>query len=227
MLAIWNFAHILTAVVFISWWGLEVRMRIFAKWWCHTLGLHFRLCRAVARHYIYIFFIYFLSWCKLCKQIDNLINNRARALVCTRFHQCHVSYPCFTVIWSCSGDRIAIPQQIKTKLRAPRCLNNISFSARAQCPSTGTESECGLRFPSPPITFHWWGNNTGNKLSKILLQGSEYNTCPNTFFSNISTAWYTKYSNQNKTQPHKKHFKRMQTFDGGCSLLSGCRDKTW
>ena len=118
-------------------------------------------------------------------------------------------------------------ERVKTKLRAPRCLNNISFSARAQCPSTGTESGCGLRFPSPPITFHWWGNNTGNKLSKILLQGSEYNTCPNTFFSDISTAWYTKYSNQNKTQPHKKHFKRMQTFNGGCWLLSGCRDKTW
>ena len=40
MLAIWNFVHVLTAVVFISWWGLEVRMRIFAKWWRHTLGLY-------------------------------------------------------------------------------------------------------------------------------------------------------------------------------------------
>ena len=43
MLAIWNFAHVLTAVVFISWWGLEVRMRIFAKWWRHTLGLYILL----------------------------------------------------------------------------------------------------------------------------------------------------------------------------------------
>ena len=37
------------------------------------------------------------------------------------------------------------PQQIETKLRAPRCLNNISFSARAQCPGTATKSGRGLR----------------------------------------------------------------------------------
>ena len=36
------------------------------------------------------------------------------------------------------------PQQIETKLRAPRCLNNIPFSARAQCPGTGTKSGRGL-----------------------------------------------------------------------------------
>ena len=70
---------------------------------------------------------------------------QARALVCTRFHQCHVFYPCFPVIWSCGGDKMATPQQIETKLRAPRCLNNIPFSARAQCPGTGTKSGQGLR----------------------------------------------------------------------------------
>ena len=37
------------------------------------------------------------------------------------------------------------PQQIETKLRAPRCLNNIPFSARALCPGTGTKSGRGLR----------------------------------------------------------------------------------
>ena len=39
---------------------------------------------------------------------------------------------------------MATPQQIETKLRAPRCLNNIPFSARAQCPGTGTKSGQGL-----------------------------------------------------------------------------------
>ena len=39
---------------------------------------------------------------------------------------------------------MATPQQIETKLRAPRCLNNIPFSARAQCPGTGTKSGRGL-----------------------------------------------------------------------------------
>ena len=37
------------------------------------------------------------------------------------------------------------PQQIETKLRALRCLNNIPFSARAQCPGTGTMSGRGLK----------------------------------------------------------------------------------
>ena len=38
MLEIWNFAHILTEAVYISWWGLKVRMVNFAKWWgkCNT-----------------------------------------------------------------------------------------------------------------------------------------------------------------------------------------------
>ena len=35
---------------------------------------------------------------------------------------------------------MATSQQIETKLRAPRCLNNIPFSARAQCPGMGTKS---------------------------------------------------------------------------------------
>ena len=39
---------------------------------------------------------------------------------------------------------MATPQQIETKLRAPLCLNNIPFSARAQCSSTGTKSGSGL-----------------------------------------------------------------------------------
>ena len=34
---IWNFADILTAAVFKSWWGLKVRMEKFAKWQHHTL----------------------------------------------------------------------------------------------------------------------------------------------------------------------------------------------
>ena len=69
---------------------------------------------------------------------------RVRALVCARFHQCHVFYPCFPVIWSCGGDKMATLQQIETKLRAPQCLNVIPFSARAQCPGTGTKSGHGL-----------------------------------------------------------------------------------
>ena len=71
---------------------------------------------------------------------------RARALVCTRFHQCHAFYPCFPVIWSCGGDKMARPQQIEMKLRALWCLNNVPFSARAQCPGTGTKSGWGLTY---------------------------------------------------------------------------------
>ena len=40
---------------------------------------------------------------------------------------------------------MATLQQIETKLRAPLCLNNIPFSAKAQCPGTGTKSGRGLR----------------------------------------------------------------------------------
>ena len=65
---------------------------------------------------------------------------RVRALVCTRFHQCHAFYSCFPVIWSCGVDKMTTPQQIETKLMAPWCLNNIPFSARAQCPGMGTKS---------------------------------------------------------------------------------------
>ena len=36
------------------------------------------------------------------------------------------------------------PQQIETKLRAPRCSNSIPFSARAQCSGMGTKSGRGL-----------------------------------------------------------------------------------
>ena len=43
-------------------------------------------------------------------------------------------------------------QQIETKLRAPQFLNNISFSARAQCPGTGTKSRQEL-LPGCEITF--------------------------------------------------------------------------
>ena len=43
---------------------------------------------------------------------------------------------------------MATPQQIETKLRAPRCLNNIPLSARAQCPGTGTKSGRGLTNPT-------------------------------------------------------------------------------
>ena len=55
---------------------------------------------------------------------------------------------------------MATPQQIETKLRAPRCLSNISFSARAQCPGTGTKSGRGLspyKFPlykQPAFTYN-------------------------------------------------------------------------
>ena len=41
---------------------------------------------------------------------------------------------------------MARPQQIEMKLRAPQCLNSIPFSARAQCPGTGTKSGQGLTF---------------------------------------------------------------------------------
>ena len=35
-----NFAHVLTAAVYISWWGSKVRMEKFEKWWRHTLELY-------------------------------------------------------------------------------------------------------------------------------------------------------------------------------------------
>ena len=41
-LAIWNFAHILTAAVNITWWGLKIRMEKFAKWWCRPLELYMK-----------------------------------------------------------------------------------------------------------------------------------------------------------------------------------------
>ena len=51
MLAIWNFAHVLTAAVYIAWWGSKVRTEKFAKWWRHTLELYscfsFFLCTNV------------------------------------------------------------------------------------------------------------------------------------------------------------------------------------
>ena len=40
MLVILNFAHVLTAAVYITWWGLKVWMEKFAKWWHHTLELY-------------------------------------------------------------------------------------------------------------------------------------------------------------------------------------------
>ena len=44
VLAIWNFAHILTATVSCSWWGFKVPIETFAKW-CHTLVLY--CCKSV------------------------------------------------------------------------------------------------------------------------------------------------------------------------------------
>ena len=41
MLAIWNFAHVLTAAVYITWWGLKFRMEKFAKWWHQFSKKHF------------------------------------------------------------------------------------------------------------------------------------------------------------------------------------------
>ena len=43
MLAIWNFAHVLTAAVYITWRGLKVRMEKFAKW-CRKLILAPKFC---------------------------------------------------------------------------------------------------------------------------------------------------------------------------------------
>ena len=36
-ITLWNFAHVLTAAVYIAWWGLKVRMEKFAKWCCHII----------------------------------------------------------------------------------------------------------------------------------------------------------------------------------------------
>ena len=40
MIAIWNFAHVLAATVYITWWGLKVWMEKFAKLWHHTSVLY-------------------------------------------------------------------------------------------------------------------------------------------------------------------------------------------
>ena len=57
MLAIWNFAHILTAAVYIAWWGLKVWMKKFAKWWHHTLVLytytHYTFCTIHTSVFVY------------------------------------------------------------------------------------------------------------------------------------------------------------------------------
>ena len=36
MPAIWNFAHVLTAAVYSTWWGLKFQTEKFAQWWRHT-----------------------------------------------------------------------------------------------------------------------------------------------------------------------------------------------
>ena len=42
----------------ISWWGLEVQMRIFAKWWRHTLELYLYLTRTYM-----VTFGLLMQWC--------------------------------------------------------------------------------------------------------------------------------------------------------------------
>ena len=109
---------------------------------------------------------------------------RRRALVCTRFHQCHVFYPCFPVIWSYgSGDKMATLQQIETKLRAPRCLNNIPFSARAQWSGTGTKSGHGLSFISPGICNRWISQSIKIEINRNQL------TVVNCYWKSISNQW--------------------------------------
>ena len=56
---------------------------------------------------------------------------RARALVCTRFHQCHAFYPCFPAIWSYGGDNMAgtkwtVDETIaKTKIKIMKSFDSI------------------------------------------------------------------------------------------------------
>ena len=40
MLAIWNFAHVLTVAVYIAWLSLKFRIEKFAKWWRQTSELY-------------------------------------------------------------------------------------------------------------------------------------------------------------------------------------------
>ena len=42
-----KFCTVLTAAVYIAWWGLKVRIEKFAKWWRHTLEL---CCYGVCEH---------------------------------------------------------------------------------------------------------------------------------------------------------------------------------
>ena len=60
MLAIWNFAHVLTAAVCITWWGSKVRMEKFAKWWRYNNIIfylqHRDNCDGDSNHNSYIYF---------------------------------------------------------------------------------------------------------------------------------------------------------------------------
>ena len=55
MLTIWNFAHVLTAAVSITWWGLKVWMDKFAKWWRHTLELLYSVRSPLLIQYYFFF----------------------------------------------------------------------------------------------------------------------------------------------------------------------------
>ena len=144
----------------------------------------------------------------------------ARALVCTRFHQ-PCFYPCFPVIWSFGGDKIATPQQIETKLMAPWCLSNIPFSARAQCPGTGTKSGQGLKsFLSHAITTCSWYMLSAPHPIFLILLGFPLD-CLLSLFSLQRLSMWVKQQTMWCEWPSKASGHQLLTSH--CSLFHLCR----
>ena len=95
------------------------------------------------------------------------------------------------------------PQQIETKLMAPRCLNNIPFSATALCPGTGTKSGRGLRLQCgtarrPEDSWQWLKlfNNVGEEYERDVNCASRSPCTPTPPNQLYSTSIWNKQTNK-------------------------------
>ena len=74
VLAIWNFAHVLTAIVSISWWGFKVQMERFANWWCHISALYWAwICHSLWNQYL---------WEIYCTIVREVFSQAFKTLLC-------------------------------------------------------------------------------------------------------------------------------------------------
>ena len=91
MLAIWKFAHVLTATVSLSWRGFKVRMEMFAKWW-HTLRYSIRQLSSQERHQLPSFTLYFETSALdiAFSGMNYAVNQNSEVL--SDIHLCHSHY---------------------------------------------------------------------------------------------------------------------------------------